>query len=1015
MEQGYKETPEYVTIKLSQSLKSSFIQEDPGADDRYSPHIVRNDKRSGSNVLAVLKGELATCASFDLSVAFITSSGVQVLVEILADLERRHIPGRILTSTYLNFNDPEALRKLLSYKNIECRVYQGDLHAKGYLFDRDGLSTIVVGSSNLTQKALTCNQEWNVLFRSTQHGEIFKEMRSAFESLWADENTVGLSEEWIGEYEKYRAIEDHPRPKRPSKAFVLSNGADSQAFPNSSDEPGAVAQSADQFAKAYASVPLPGKKSITPNKMQKLALEALDVLHRRHQLRALLISATGTGKTYLSALDVLATKPKRVLFIAHRKRILSKSLESFQDVLGNRYSYELYAGQSAHPQGTCVFAMVGTLARHLNDFKPDEFDYLIIDEAHRSGAESYQRVLSHFAPRFCLGMTATPTRSDGYDVYQLFDHTIAYRITLQDALENDMLAPFHYFGIADLEIDDEAVDDVSLFGKLTSEERVSHVTSKIEEYSVEKNDRRGLIFCSRNEEAQKLSQLFNDRGYRTVAISGGTSDAERDSAIARLESGELQYIFSVDILNEGIDIPSLNQIIMLRRTESPIVFIQQLGRGLRKCEGKDYAMVLDFIGNYQRNYIVPMALAGDRTYNKDNLRRIVKEGNSVIPGASTISFDRISEKRIFKALMEGRFSDAKLIRGEYQHLRQVLGRIPSLLDFDENESMDPLIIINKYGSYAAYLQKYEKDCGFAFDDGQLEMLKFLSQRLATGKRREDLSVLKRLVDGSLREDAIEAAVSVETSGLDCVAARRALSVQRMLLGDFSTRGVALLRKTADGLALSKGFANALQNEDFRKQVLDAIEFGLARNERLYSETYKDTDLVLYAKYTREEISRLLCWKEEPNYQNIGGYFYDKDTNTFPVFINYDKDASKLSVTTLYEDRFVSDKELIAISKSNRTSKSPEIERLKNAKANGMRCYLFIRKNLEDKDNSTEFYFLGEMHPTGYFSEFVMKGSTKSAVEIGYWLENPVRPDLYDYFLSDLDEEAEADAAGIAAN
>jgi superfamily II DNA or RNA helicase len=216
-------------------------------------------------------------------------------------------------------------------------------------------------------------------------------------------------------------------------------------------------------------------------------------------------------------------------------------------------------------------------------------------------------------------MTATPARTDGYDVYALFNHVIAYRITLADALEMEMLAPFHYFGIADLMVDDEAVDDVRLFARLTSDERVRHITERIEQYSVRREGRRGLVFCNRNDEAAALSARFNELGYRTRAISGATSDSERNRAIEDLEAGRLEYLFSVDILNEGVDIPSVNQIIMLRRTESAIVFVQQLGRGLRKEPTKEYTLVLDFIGNYRQNYLVPIALADDHSYNKDTL------------------------------------------------------------------------------------------------------------------------------------------------------------------------------------------------------------------------------------------------------------------------------------------------------------------------------------------------------------------------------------------------------------
>ena len=974
----------YSVVDFSKGLESSFIQADPNADKRYAPRILANDELAGVNVLSVLKRELRDCISFDFSVAFITDSGIQTLIPILLELGERGIPGRILTSTYLNFNDPGALRTLLGYRNVETRVYQGEHHAKGYFFDKGGLSTIIIGSSNLTQKALTCNKEWNVLFHTYEQGDLLSEAKRQFNALWFSDTSVELSSQWIDEYEKHR----NQRQTQRQPPFSINYDNPSQSLP-----------SKGFGTNTEGKTTIPAKDEITPNKMQTHALEALAVLHARNEPRALLVSATGTGKTYLSALDVKATKPTRVLFVAHRKRILSASLESFQRVLKDGFAYEIYDGGKDRSSATCLFAMVGTLSRRLDKFAPDAFDYIIVDEAHRTGAASYQVILDYFKPKFCLGMTATPSRTDGYDVYSLFNHVIAYRITLQDALDNDMLAPFHYFGIADLDIDDEAVDDFGLFSKLTSEERVRHIVQKIEEYTVDKNHRRGLIFCNRNEEAAQLSAMFNARGYRTIAISGSTSEPERDAAIAQLEQGELQYIFSVDILNEGVDIPSLNQIIMLRRTESAIVFVQQLGRGLRKFEGKEYALVLDFIGNYQKNYLVPVALSGDRSYNKDNLRKSVKEGSTVIPGCSTISFDRISEARIFKALEQGRFGNAKLIRGEYEHLKQIIGRIPSLLDFDENESIDPMIIIRKYGSYAAFLEKYEEDCKHSFSKQKLEMLKFLSQKLASGKSRDELILLKRLIGDSSRHESVSA-----FAGYAGIAAERMRSITNVLSGSFSTAGAQLVENDGNGITLSGQFYRALRDDEFKRHVLDAIEFGLARNARDYAEVYKDTDFVLNAKYTREEICRLLKWEKEPNYQNVGGYFHDKKTNTFPVFIDYEKDPS-ISITTMYEDRFVSDRELIAISKSNRTLSSPEIASLRNAATNGMRCFLFLRKNKEDKDDGKEFYFLGEIYPTGKFEQIVMQGTTTNAVEITYRLETPVKADLYDYFLSDLDVNA----------
>ena len=540
-----------------------------------------------------------------------------------------------------------------------------------------------------------------------------------------------------------------------------------------------------------------------------------------------------------------------------------------------------------------------------------------------------------------------------------------------------------------------------MFGRLTSDERVRHITEKIEEYSVTKSNRRGLIFCNRNAEAKELSRKFNALGYRTTAISGQDSDEVRDVAISQLEAGELEYIFSVDIMNEGVDIPSLNQIIMLRRTDSAIIFIQQLGRGLRLDSGKEYALVLDFIGNYQSNFLVPIALSGDKTYNKDRLRRLVQEGDSVIPGCSTVSFDRISEARIYKAIDGGNFTSARFLKNEYLDLRQKLGKIPSLLEFDRNGSIDPLLIFKSSKSYHDFLSKYEPDYTVQFSSDQIKILRFISQKLAAGKRFEDLYLLQTLVEAGHEgyRHMREAALRNYRAQLKDSAVRSAIAV---LKGDFATPKdfVSLLIDDGCEPRLTEAFATALRNAEFKRQIPEVLDFGIARNRLDYAETYENTNFVLNAKYTYEEVCRLMNWEKNINGQNLGGYFYDEKTNTFPVFINYDK-APDISESIQYEDRFVSPSKLVAISKNNRTLNSPEIQRLKTWPENGLKTYLFMRKNKDDKGGK-EFYFLGEMHPTGEF-EAIKTKSGDNAVEIEYELNAPVRQDIYEFMLSDLSE------------
>lgn len=384
-------------------------------------------------------------------------------------------------------------------------------------------------------------------------------------------------------------------------------------------------------------------------------------------------------------------------------------------------------------------------------FSKEEFDYIIIDEVHKAGANSYQELVNYFKPQFLLGMSATPERSDDFDIYKMFDYNIAYEIRLQQAMEYDLLCPFHYYGITDMTIDDHVIDDKSDFNLLVDEKRVDYVINKINDYGYSGDRVHGLIFVSRKDEACKLSEMFNQRGFHTCALTGEASEKQRQEAMDSLESneeGNLDYIFTVDIFNEGIDIPKVNQVVMLRPTQSSIIFIQQLGRGLRKNDEKDYVVVIDFIGNYEKNFFIPIALSGNTNFNKDNLRRFVSEGNLIIPGASTIQFDEISKKRIFDAIDAAKFNGRTLIKEKYFELKNKLGRIPKISDFEKYGSIDiQKIFQNKdLRSYHEFLKKYDDDYIVQFTELEEQYLKFISNKLSSGKRIQELETIRLAIE-----------------------------------------------------------------------------------------------------------------------------------------------------------------------------------------------------------------------------------------------------------------------------
>ena len=433
--------------------------------------------------------------------------------------------------------------------------------------------------------------------------------------------------------------------------------------------------------------------------MQSEALQKLEEIRSEQKDKALIISATGTGKTYLSAFDVQAFNPKRMLFVVHRLNIAKTALDTFRKVFKNTKSLGLYSGKNRDLEADFIFSTVQTISRedHLSKFKKDHFDYIIIDESHRSGADSYLRLIEYFKPKFLLGMTATPERTDGNDIFSLFDHNIAYEIRLNKAMEEGMLSQFHYFGITDLKVNNELLDNTKDFNLLNTDERVNKIIEKAQLYGCDNGIIRGLVFCSRNIEAQLLSEKFNENGFKTISLSGGNSELERAEAIKLLESDnineKIDYIFTVDIFNEGIDIPKINQILMIRPTESAIVFVQQLGRGLRKANGKDYLTIVDFIGNHKNNYLIPVALYGDTSYNKDTIRKLISEGSKMLPGSSTINFDEITKENIFKSIDSANMKILSDLKKDYSLLKYRLGRVPMMMDFLKHESRDPFLFI----------------------------------------------------------------------------------------------------------------------------------------------------------------------------------------------------------------------------------------------------------------------------------------------------------------------------------
>lgn len=940
-----------------------------------APEFISNDSKKGRKVLTTIEDELQKCDEFIMSVAFITKGGITPLLQTFKDLENRGIKGKILTTDYLTFSDPKALKQLSSLSNIECKMYMSSesdvgFHTKGYIFKQGKQYKILVGSSNLTLNALTVNREWNTKIISTKESEYLQDVLDEFNSIWYNADSYHFTEIADMYQSLYNAYRQSQKEQR--KEIIQ-------------------------------------KKEIHPNSMQMQVIQNLKKLVDAGQKKVLLISATGTGKTYASAFALKEQRPKRIIFIVHREQIALQAMQTYQLVFGSKKSYGLISGNHQDMDKDFVFSTMQMMSKEevYTQFDKDSFDCIVIDEAHRTGSNSYQKIMAYFEPKLWFGMTASPERMDTFDVYAAFDHNIVYEIRLQQALEEDLLCPFHYFGITDFTIDGQEMD-VQDFKYLTSDERVDYILKQSEYYGYSGQRVKGLIFCSTKKEAQALSEKMNQRGYHTQALSGDDSQEKRKEAIEKLVSDTenyLDYILTVDIFNEGVDIPEINQVLLLRETQSPIVFVQQLGRGLRKSKNKEYVVILDFIGNYTNNYMIPIALSGDHTYNKDNIRRYVLEGERIIPGASTIHFDTISKKQIFASIDAANFTEIRLLKENYKNLKYKLGHIPTLMDFDTYGYMDVLRLFENKSlqTYYRFLVKYEKEYTIRINTIQENYLKFVSTKLAEGKRIHELLLLKIMIENEYDIDQ-RYQLALKEYGIHLSTLERE-SIRNVLCNEFpvssSKKNFAdciCLDVKSENFTISEQFKEALKDSNFKEMMIEVICFGIYRYQKNYREVYQETNLVLYKKYTYEDVCRLLNWEHNEVPLNIGGYKYDKHTKTFPVFINYDKDEN-IADTIKYADRFINNQELIAISKAGRSLESEDVQNFLHAKERGIQVHLFVRKNKDDH-TSKEFYYLGHMRAQKELAkEIQMDNTNKSAVEIHWILDQMVREDLYQYIVN----------------
>ena len=851
-----------------------------------------------TSFLNKIKSNLKKCKSFSFSVSFIKKAGLVLLEREIEEALDRGAKGRIITSTYQNFTDIGSLEQFYTwqkeYDNFECHLdYEcfGDngFHTKGYLFEYNDSIEFIVGSSNITRFALLKNFEWNVSLISKDNLDSYNDALIEFELIW--DKTLELDTKLI---EKYRLQLDYAIEKW------------DMDYVNAMDA------------------------KINPNSMQRKALRELRRYRDTGVKKALIISATGSGKTYLAAFDARNFGAKRLLYIVHRESILKDAKESFVKVFGAERTYGFYTGNENSLEADFIFATSNMLGRHLDSFKKDEFDYIIYDEVHHVVAETGKKIFEYFEPEFILGLTATPERMDNQDIFTLFDQNVPFELRLRDAINNDLVVPFHYYGIRDQLVDYSSKDKMTIAKNIAEQNNIEFIKSQIEKYRKPGEKLKCLAFCTNIQSCRLMAEELYEEGYHTISLTGINDTGVRIKAFKDLqdENNLLEIICTVDILNEGVDIPQVNMVLFLRPTESQTVFIQQLGRGLRKYPGKDYVTVLDFIGNnYDRAVQIAMALGtlGKTTYmEKAYLKEMIRTNfESLDIPEVKIEIDDLSKEEIINFIDKTNFNSRVFLEKDYKNFKSYInnGSYPTHMDFLNSDVSPDLIRIikstfsgSKNKSYYNFLKKIDEDTIPMFDDKQIAFI----------NNMEDLLPLARLDEYLI----IEQAIKEHTIDLKRIEGINEHITDKTLENAYNNlKSLGLVENNEIDLT-------NIEDGEFKDYLLDTLNYGIVRYNREFGEY---TGLFkLYRNYYKEQASRIML----KNGILQKGTYYEDDIAY--IFAGIKKgEEGRLN----YKDKFINNKIFQWESIAN-VSES-EKEHLRNSK----KVHLFIRK-MESEDTVT---------------------------------------------------------------
>ncbi len=946
-----------------------------------------------------------TCISFKINVAFVTFSGIQILLDTLKCAEINGINGKVITSTYLNFTDPKSMRKLSSFCNIELRIFvtkrEQGFHPKSYIFEYNDHYKVFVGSSNLTQAALKSNVEWNVKTISKKNAFI-DSVYAEFEKIWAISESS--SETLISKYEDFIKT-------------LTKNISHPTLFTTDSE--------------------------VIPNSMQQEAVFKLSRLRLANGNKALVIAATGSGKTFMSAFDVKAMKPRTMLFVVHRESILLDAMDSFAKVLGaDKSSFGLLTGSSHNVKSSFIFATNLSIAKHLNKFSPDYFDYIVIDEAHHITADSYQKILKYFTAKFTLGMTATPERGDANSIYENFDHNIALEIRLRHALEENLVVPFHYFGITDASgidyrtVNLNRIEDVARL--LKTHYRVEHIVEKINFYGYDGDKLKGVGFCANIEHAEYMASQFEGLGYNAIALTGANSENQRQQAMQQLEDDNhtLCMIFTVDIFNEGIDIPAINLILMLRPTASPVIFLQQLGRGLRKHPNKSFLTVLDFIGNHNRSFMIAIALYGQTTFDKDSVKVAVKRNFVDLPGCTHVSLDEIAKEQILEQLEHENFNTLAYLKEEYYAFKAVCNssastntyKFPMLNHYLMIDgSPEPLKFINYSNTYIEFLSRVEPDNvtiqQLRLDANFISLYRFVCDHMPA-KRVPELYILKLLTyqekvsiqkvaelltQKGYKYDAKSivfafnylAGKNFDNSDLKKYGAFGSIEAKEKSGWEqyLQSKLIELKEVHFDGqeysypsyghieFVRSNALSKAVNSGNKLHFLNDAIDYALARHEQEFGNQINGEQFLgLYKQYKMRDIA-LVCEYNKKHSAFRGAGVFSFGHHIF-LFIELHKDENAIA----YQDKFINKQQFQWDSPKSSRPDRGRGQSIIHHKEKGLKLHLFVRKFRKIDSVVQPYIYIGE----GVYLSHTYK-KTRKPITFQLSLANAVPTEIYAEF------------------